>query len=180
MVELETSRLRLLPFDWDDLDELAYIGSDPKTRGFLWDGPTDYQTTLTNLRRWIKEYERGLGHLAMRAKPGDELVGHCGLMKRDGCTVLVYALSKNHWCKGLVPEACDAVLRYAFEVLELKEIWTGTKAENSAWRDMMEKLGMTLRETKCTGEGEEVRYAVSRERYLGVPFTSDSPPRIVS
>jgi [ribosomal protein S5]-alanine N-acetyltransferase len=180
MIELETSRLRLLPFAWDDLDEVASIGSDPNTRGFLWDGPTDYQATAANLRRWMKEYERGLGQLGIRAKLGEELVGHCGLMERDGRIVLAYALSKSHWCKGLAPEACDAVLRYAFEVLELEEIWTGTKAENHAWRGMMEKLGMTLRETKRSGEGEEVRYAVSREEFLGVPSTSGNPSRIVS
>src|SRR3954453_17839134 len=144
MIELETSRLRLLPFSWDDLDELAFLGSDPATRGFLWDGPVDYETTASNLRQWMKEYERGLGHLAMVSKPGGELVGHCGLTERDGRIVLVYALSKEHWCKGLVPEACGTVLRYGFEVMELEEIWTGTRARNSAWRGMMEKLGMSF------------------------------------
>lgn len=159
----------MLQFNWDDLSELAQIGSDPKTRGFLWDGPTDYGTTASNLRLWIKEYELGLGHLAMRYKADGELIGHCGLTETKGRIVLSYALHKNHWCKGLAPEACEAVLRYGFEVLGMKEIWTGTRAENIAWRSMMEDLGMILREAEGTEEGEEeVRYAAVREGFLSV------------
>jgi RimJ/RimL family protein N-acetyltransferase len=120
----------------------------------------------------MKEYERGLGHLAIRAKPGGELIGHCGLTEREGCVVLAYALHKDHWCKGLAPEACGAVLRYSFEVLGLEEIWTGTRAENLAWRGMIEDLGMTLQEAEAsTGDGEEVLYAAVREEYLSVPTT---------
>ena len=169
MIELETSRLKLRQFVRDDLDELARISADPETRGFLWDGPTDHETTTHNLRRWIEEYERGLGHLAMIHKPDGELIGHCGLAERDGRIILAYALCKDHWCKGLAPEALGAVLRYGFEGLGLEEIWTGTRPENSAWRSMMEKLGMTLREIERTGDGVEVLYALSSEEFSGRP-----------
>ena len=169
MIELETSRLKLRQFVRDDLDELAPIAADPKTRGFLWNGPTDHNTTAHNLRQWIEGYERGLGHLAMIHKPDGELIGHCGLTEREGRVVLSYALRKDHWCKGLAPEALRAVLRYGFEGLGLEEIWTGTQAENSAWRGMMEKLGMSLREAESTGDGIEVLYAVSSEEFFSRP-----------
>ncbi len=168
MIELETDRLKLRQFTPAHLDELAKISADPKTRGFLWDGPTDRETTAHNLGRWIAEYERGLGHLAMDHKPDGELIGHCGLMEGEGHIVLSYALRGDYWCKGLAPEACGAMLRYGLEELGLEEVWTGTRAENHAWRGMMEKLGMTLRETHC-GDGEEVRYAASREEFLVAP-----------
>jgi RimJ/RimL family protein N-acetyltransferase len=60
-------------------------------------------------------------------------------------------------------------------VMGLEEIWTGTRAENSAWRGMMEKLGMTFREAEYSGDGEEVLYAVLREEFLDVPPTSGNP-----
>ncbi len=168
MLELETDRLKLCRFTPAHLDELARISAEPKTRGFLWDGPTDREITARNLGRWMAEYRRGLGHLAMVHKPDGEFIGHFGLMEGEGCIVLSYALRGDYWCKGLAPEACGAVLRYGFEELGLEEVWTGTRAENHAWRGMMEKLGMTLRETRC-GDGEEVRYAASREEFLGAP-----------
>jgi RimJ/RimL family protein N-acetyltransferase len=98
----------------------------------------------------------------------DALIGHCGLEpSRDDGALLSYALSKDYWCKGLVPEACRAVLRYGFGELGLEEIWTATSPDNRAWRSMMEKLGMGLRETERFGNGEEVvRYSVSRQGFL--------------
>ncbi len=170
MVKMETARLKLRPFSWDDLNELARISAEPETRGFLWDGPIDRETTARHLRRWLAEYGRGLGHLAVIHEPDGDLIGHCGLTERDGRVLLSYALRKDYWCKGLAPEACTAALRYGFEELGLKEIWTGTRAENRAWRGMMEKLGMTLRENGRGEDGEEVvRYAASREESLGAP-----------
>lgn len=172
MVEIETARLRLRRFTPYDLDGLARIDAEPETRGFLWDGPVDRETTARHLRRWMAEYGRGLGHLAMIHEPGGELIGHCGLTERDGRVLLSYALRKDYWCRGLAPEAAAAMLSYGFEELGLEEIWTDTRAVNRAWRSMMEKLGMALRETGRVSGGEEVRYTVSRQEFLGAPAAS--------
>ena len=167
MLEIETERLKLRRFTFADLEELAKINAEPKTRGFMWEGPTDRQVTARDLGRWVEEYGQGLGHLAMIHKPDGELAGHCGLTEDDGHIILSYALREDYWCKGLAPEACRAVLQYGFDQLELEEIWSGTKAENHAWQEMMKKLGMTLQEIGCGADGEEVRYAASREEFMG-------------
>jgi ribosomal-protein-alanine N-acetyltransferase len=175
MVEMETARLRLRRFTPYDLDGLARIDAEPETRGFLWDGPVDRETTARRLRRWMAEYGRGLGHLAMIHKPNRELIGHCGLTERDGRVFLSYALRKDYWCRGLAPEAAAAVLSYGFEELGLEEIWTETRPENSAWRGMMERLGMVLRKAGC-GDGEgEVFYAAAREGFFGTPTAKAVP-----
>ncbi len=173
MIEIHTDRLKLRQFISADLDELAKISAEPKTRGFMWEGPKDRQATARDFARWVEEYGQGLGHLAIIHKPDGELIGHCGLTKRDGRIVLSYALREDYWCKGLAPEACRAVLRYGFEQLGLKEIGTETRAENRAWRGMMEKLGMTLQEVGCGEDGGEVRYACTREGFSVVGITED-------
>jgi hypothetical protein len=61
------------------------------------------------------------------------------------------------------------VLRYGFEQLELEQIGT----ENRAWRGMMKKLGMTLREVGCSEDGGEVRYAGTREGFSVAGMTKD-------
>jgi [ribosomal protein S5]-alanine N-acetyltransferase len=173
MLEIETDRLKLRRFTSADLDELAWMNAQSKTRGFMWNGPKDRQATARDLARWVEQYGQGLGHLAMIHKPDGELIGHCGLTERDGRVVLSYALREDYWCKGLAPEACKAVLQYGFEQLELEEIGTETRAENRAWRGMMEKLGMTLQEVGCGEEGGEVRYAGTREGFSVVGITKD-------
>jgi [ribosomal protein S5]-alanine N-acetyltransferase len=174
MIEIETDRLKLRQFTSADLDELAKINAEPKTRGFMWDGPKDREATARDLERWVEEYGQGFGHLAMVYKPDGELIGHCGLTQKDGRVVLSYALREDYWCKGLAPEACRAVLRYGFEQLGLEEIGTGTHAENRAWRGMMERLGMTLQEVRPGEDGEEeVRYAASPEEFLSVTASKE-------
>jgi ribosomal-protein-alanine N-acetyltransferase len=176
MIELETARLKLRRFTWDDLDELARIGADPETRGFMWTGPADREVTTRNLRRWMEEYERNLGLLAMIYKPDGRLIGQCGLEEdEEGRVGLGYTLRKEYWCKGLAPEACAAVLEYGFDALGLGCIWSSARADNSASRRMMEKVGMSFRESKRTGAGEEVRYAVLREEFFGRGATSVNP-----
>lgn len=163
MRELETRRLRLRPFAREDLADLARIASEEETRGFMCDGGRDPATVKEALEGWIEGYREGLGQLAMVLKESGQLIGHCGLERRGDRVVLSYALHRDHWCKGLAPEACREVLHYGFEELGLEEVWTATRPENGAWRGMMERLGMGLREEDSAGE---VRYAVSRGAFL--------------
>ena len=165
LIKLKTRKLLLRPFVRSDLDDLAQINSASETRGFGWVRTMDNETTALFLQKWIEEYKRGLGHLAMIYEPDSALIGHCGLTEQGGRVVLAYALHKDYWCRGLAPEACNAILEYGFGVLRVEEIWTETQAKNYAWRSMMEKLGMTLRETKLTNSGVEVHYAASRVNY---------------
>ncbi|ABG03569.1 GCN5-related N-acetyltransferase [Rubrobacter xylanophilus DSM 9941] len=165
MRELRTRRLRLRPFERKDLAALARIASEEETRGFLCDGERGPGEVREALEGWLESYREGFGQLAMILQEGGRLIGHCGLERRGERAVLSYALHKDHWCRGLAPEACREVLRYGFEELGLEEVWTATRPENRAWRGMMERLGMGLREE---GPGE-VRYAVSRGAFLRRP-----------
>ncbi|QYJ16797.1 Acetyltransferase [Rubrobacter xylanophilus DSM 9941] len=162
MRELRTHRLLLRPFAREDLPALARIAAEEETRGFMCDGGREAAAVEAAIERWLRGYREGLGQLAMILCEDGRLIGHCGLERREGRVVLSYALHKDHWCKGLAPEACREVLRYGFEELGIEEVWTATRPENRAWRGMMERLGMGLREE---GSGE-VRYAVSRGDFL--------------
>ncbi|CAN5588646.1 MAG: GNAT family N-acetyltransferase [Actinomycetota bacterium] len=156
-MNLETKRLHLRPFALSDLDVLADICARPDTRGFAWEGPKDRSSVAAELREWIAEYENGLGSLAIIYKEGGELIGHVGVSREEGRYVLSYALRKDHWCMGLAPEACRKIMAHTFDELEMDEIWTRTRAGNSAWRSMMGRLGMTHRESA----GDTVHYAAT-------------------
>ncbi len=109
----------------------------------------------------MERYGHRLGNVGIIYKESGDLIGHIGLSREGGRTVLSYALRKDHWCMGLAPEACREVMRHAFEDLGMDEIWTCARAENSAWRGMMERLGMVLRE--ASEDGEVVHYAATAE-----------------
>ena len=54
-----------------------------------------------------------------------------------------WRLDPAFWNRGLATEGARAVLRYAFDFLELKEVVSFTVPDNFASRRVMEKLGMT-------------------------------------
>jgi RimJ/RimL family protein N-acetyltransferase len=114
----------------------------------------------------LRSTGRASGTWPWSTSPTGNLSVIAALTQKDGRVVLSYALREDYWDKGLAPEACRAVVRYGFEQLRLEEIRTGTWAENRAWRAMMQKLGMTLREVGCNEDGGEVRYAASREEFF--------------
>lgn len=160
-MDLETPRLSLRPFTPSDLEDLARTCALPDTRGFAWEGPKDRETVAGELRKWMESYERGFGNLAVVSRDSGELIGHVGISSKEGRALLSYTLRRDHWCMGLAPEACREVMRHAFEESEVEEIWTHTRAQNSAWRKMMERLGMTHRETYH----DTVHYAATSESF---------------
>jgi [ribosomal protein S5]-alanine N-acetyltransferase len=60
---------------------------------------------------------------------------------------LGYVLSREHWGKGLMPEAVRAVIRFGFGRMELNRIQARCVAENTASARVMEKAGMTYEGT---------------------------------
>ena len=58
---------------------------------------------------------------------------------------LGYALSADFWGKGLMPEAVEALLRYAFRDLELACVWCSHYADNLRSRRVIEKSGFSFR-----------------------------------
>ena len=70
---------------------------------------------------------------------------------------LGYSLSEEYWGRGIMTEAGEAVLRYAFEELKLDVVSIVTTPDNKRSQRVIEKLGFTyegtLREGQMTYNG---------------------------
>ncbi len=53
-----------------------------------------------------------------------------------------WRLSRGHWGEGYATEARRAILKFAFEQLQLEEVVSFTAVINSRSRAVMERLGM--------------------------------------
>lgn len=74
----------------------------------------------------------------------DRLIGNIGfwqMKKAHFRAEIGYLLDPDHWGKGIMNEAMDAVLRYGFEVMGLHSIEAVTNPENTASRRLLEKNG---------------------------------------
>lgn len=147
MHTIETTRLIIRPFTFDDLD--AYhrqIYSDPDVTRYLPGGkPRSREATRDVIAYFIDhDTQYGFSIAAVLDKASGELIGHCGLHQfSNGDVEIGYSFAKACWGQGFATEAGHATLRYGFETLGLHEIIALAFPANLASQRVMQKLGMT-------------------------------------
>ena len=116
---IETDRLILREYTWDDYDALFEILSDPETMRHY---PAPYDEA--GVRRWIQwnldNYEKyGFGLWAVVLRETGEFIGDCGLTMQliDGESLpeIGYHIHKKYWRRGYAKEAARAVRDWAFQ-----------------------------------------------------------------
>jgi RimJ/RimL family protein N-acetyltransferase len=102
----------------------------------------DAKTYLTNGP--IASYEKfGFGLYGVERKESAELIGICGVLKREYLddVDLGFAFLQSFWGRGYAHESAEAVMRYARNTLALKRIVATTKPHNRDSEKVLEKLG---------------------------------------
>jgi ribosomal-protein-alanine N-acetyltransferase len=159
---LLTSRLRLRPFGEADLDALfAMHGSTHVMR--YWDGPP--WSERASAERFVEKCrlmaEQGSGvRVAVDRDSDGTFIGWCSLTGWNQdyrSAAMGYCFDKAAWGHGYATEAGGAVLRWAFETLNLNRVQAETDTRNAASARVLEKLGFsregTLREN-CVVNGD--------------------------
>ena len=153
---LETKRLRLRPFTEEDAGDLFAYASDPRVGPMAGWPP---HKTMEYSREIIRTVFRNPNEFAIVLRETGHVIGSVGLVGRDrgeSSDELGYVLSPAYWGRGIVPEAAEAVLRYGFAELGLKEIWCVCREDNRQSRRVIEKCGFTYLFTeRCTPEDDK-------------------------
>jgi RimJ/RimL family protein N-acetyltransferase len=166
---LETARLRLREWRWDDIDEMARIYLQPDVERFL--EPKDRTETEEQVVSYLVAHweHEGFGTWAVEDAESGRFLGRIGLLRHvdwPGEPVEVgWTLDRTVWGRGLATEGGEASLQYGFDVLELDRIVSITDRSNVASRRVMEKLGLTYRGERYWRERDHVWYAIERDRW---------------
>jgi [ribosomal protein S5]-alanine N-acetyltransferase len=149
--ELETERLLLRKMRLDDAEAMFAYASDPEvTRYVLFETHRSLEDSKSFLRLAVEGYEKGdFGGWGVVLKDSGVFVGTCGMEvdPEHARAELGYVLAREHWGRGLVPEAVRAVIRFGFRRLGLNRLGARCMAENTASARVMEKAGMTYEGT---------------------------------
>ncbi|WOO43072.1 GNAT family N-acetyltransferase [Rubellicoccus peritrichatus] len=147
-MEIETERLILRPFREEDLDDEFSILGDPDTMSFY---PRAYtrEEVAEIIAKNIRTFEAsGYGLFAVTDKHSGEYVGDCGITIQsiDGEEEFEvgYRIRKEHWGRGLAPEAARAMVEYGFKKLGLKKLCSYMPKNHHQSKRTAEKAGMTL------------------------------------
>lgn len=147
---VETEQLFLRKLTIDDLQVLHSILSDEEVMEYY---PKAFDMNKT--KSWIEwnidNYRKyGFGLWAVILKENDHFIGDCGITMQNIHNNLVpeigYHIDKRFWNKGYATQAAKACLQYAFDVLQLDEVYCYQKYTNLPSRRVAEKMGMKLQE----------------------------------
>lgn len=158
---LETERLSLRRFNNDDT---AFIVRLLNERSFIENiGDRDVRTVADALR-YIDEgpgasYRRfGHGLYGVVLKETGQLIGMCGLLKRDKFehADVGYAFLPEYWAKGYAREAVVATIGEA-RTLKMTKVLAIVSPHNEASKKLLGKLGFAAAgRTTMSGPGDEV------------------------
>ena len=170
---LETERLILRKYSWEDFDRLYEILSDPETMAHY---PKPYDAA--GVRRWIEwsldNYEKyGFGLWAVELKETGAFIGDCGLTMQciDGELLpeIGYHIHKDHWRRGYASEAARAVRDWAFTNRDFDRIYSYMKDTNIASWSTAAAAGMKrVKSYPDPVDGTLLVYAISREEWMGM------------
>ncbi len=131
-----TARIRFRQYRDDDLDDVVAMFGDPQARRFY-----PEMGTIDACRGWIEWSQRnyrdhGFGLWAIEDLSIGEFFGDCGLtyqpVEGDRLLEVGYHLLPEHRGKGLVTEAGQACVDYAFDDLRAPMVCSTVHPENAA------------------------------------------------
>lgn len=148
-ISIETSRLRLRPFQDDDLADFNRYAAEPGVGERA--GWSAHQT-MEESRAILSLFQEGKRTLAIVLKATGRVIGSLGIeplnpdvpRASDGPgKMLGYVLAKAEWGQGLMTEAVKAVITYCFTALNLGYLQIAFYNTNTASRRVAEKCGFT-------------------------------------
>ena len=144
---IETPRLRLRKFTFDDVDALEKVLGDPVAMRFY---PAAFSREGVEqwIRRNLERYESSeCGLWAMVLKASGEVIGDCGcvvqVVEDTPEMEIAYHVRRDYWGNGYATEAALACMDYAFSRLAAGRVISMIRPENRQSRRVAEKNGLT-------------------------------------
>ena len=166
---LPTARLALRPFDPRSPLDCAFIVELLNQRSFIDHIADRGVRSAEDAARYLREstlpmYARhGCGMLAIERRADGELVGMCGLLKREQLDDhdIGYALLDRHTGQGYASEAAEAALQWGWSAFGLPRIAAFTALDNPESVRLLHKLGFRFLDIRqLTGYEDRSRYFV--------------------
>lgn len=154
-MELQTERLILRPWREGDAEALYKYAQNPNVGPIAGWPP---HTSIENSREIIVTVLSAPENYAVVLKGTAEAIGSIGIMTSrseihsakmaDNECEIGFWIGEPFWGQGLIPEAVNEVLRYAFENLRQTAVWCGYFDGNEKSKRVQEKCGFTYTHTE--------------------------------
>lgn len=149
---LMTERLLLRPWSQSDAEDLYRYAKDPLVGPIAGWPP---HTSVSDSKEIIKNVLAVPETYAVCLKEDNQAIGSIGLMIGESSNLDIsdnegeigYWIGVPFWGKGYIPEACNGLIRHAFEELNLDKLWCGYFDGNDKSKRVQEKCGFRYHHT---------------------------------
>ena len=144
---IQTERLILRCLDSNDAEHLFCLRSDPEyAESFGWKPYTSVEQAYERIRR-VRDDSSCYAFSVVPKTAGNAVGGVClwNIDYESKTAELGYDLEKEQRWKGYALEACDAVVRFAFEELKMKTVTAFPRITNQQSIKLLQKLGFERR-----------------------------------
>lgn len=171
--KLETNRLSLRPIDLKDTEDMFEYSSDVENTYYIYPTHLTPKDTKFSIANYFMS--EPLGKYGVELKEQGKLIGTIDLRIKPVqlSAEIGYVLSPSYQGKGYATEAAQAILDFAFEVLELEKVTATCNSENIESEALMLRLGMKkegeLRHHQIWKGGEWInllQYGILRDEYI--------------
>lgn len=144
---IETPRMILRTVRMDDAEDIyAYAKDEVVARFMSWRAHKNIDETKELIAGWLDDdgSSGGLGW-TIELKETGKAVGAISLWEIDHVeknAEISYSLGADYWGRGLMTEACTAVIRYAFDNMHLESLRSKHHEDNPTSGRVMIKAGM--------------------------------------
>jgi ribosomal-protein-alanine N-acetyltransferase len=143
---LEGARIRLRQLSEDDTGDMHAVYSDEVTMAYWSNTPAKtLEETRQLVKRDVEAAKNGRALFwAIEMKETGAVIGKCTLWRYDENNQRAevgYILNRQYWRMGLMNEALEAMIDYAFSGLGLHRLEADTDTNNAASLALLEKLG---------------------------------------
>ena len=152
----ETDRFILREILPTDVDGLFELDSDPEVHRYLGNKPVTKKEEVVDTINFIRQQYKnnGIGRWAIIDKKTNEFIGWTGLKFVTDLTNnhqnyydLGYRLLRKYWGQGVATESAIVSLDYAFNILQVEEVFAAASCQNIGSNKILQKVGLNLIET---------------------------------
>jgi ribosomal-protein-alanine N-acetyltransferase len=140
-----TARLQLRPLDVSDAQRIFEIWSDPEVMRFYDVAPlTRFEQAEHVVARLMQDTAEQTGiRWAIVSTNDGCVIGTCGFRLNFAfrSASLGFELERRYWRQGLMREALDAAITYAYDQLAMNRIQATTDLDNHASAGLLASLG---------------------------------------
>lgn len=151
---INTDRLLLRPFAMTDAEAMYrhWAADADACRFWSWEPHATLEETRRVLHGWMHQYaNREYYHWVIVLKEIAEAIGYIYLNEIDNdarSAAMHFLVGRQFWNRGIMTEACRAVLAFSFRDIGMRAMHSRHHADNPASGTVMRKAGMRYVDTR--------------------------------